>query len=127
MRFELGQRVRFTGTVKKIRGVNGRITFERAPLPARIGYSLGFDEELGRNRWLREEHPYADGVIVGYRHVGDGTAESHFEDDFFGRGQQVTTWVQDKGAAKLVWLVSFDLRRNPVRVFDADVTPIEES
>ena len=90
--FELGQRVRMTGTLAKAKGWDGatqRTSWTESALPTNGAYPVA-----------RE---YPEGVIVGKRTVADGTTS--YEE--FG-GVFTPTKHHE------VWLVAFHLRRLPV-------------
>lgn len=111
-RFRLGQRVRFTDTVKKTHGDN-KTTYVSNGLP----YDFTTDTP---------QRPDA-GVIVGERTLFDYELKTYMEggDDFFSGSYQITTPKQVKGSGRKAWIISFDLRRKPVLALDTDVEPDE--
>lgn len=105
--FQLGQRVKISGTAKKHR-TYAQITFIESGLPE-------WNDAWGKSRTIHE------GVIVGSRTVASGT---QFYEDEYGTGFQ-----QDTGTARRVWLVAFHLRRKPIMCFDHQIEafPVPET
>lgn len=128
MRFQLGERVRFSSTVHKRRHY-AQVLYERASLPVKKAWVRDPEKIPGKDRdaYTLTKTPYSEGVIVGFRHVSNGTVNSYMESDdgIFGGSYRVVEWHPDQGAARLVWLISFDLRRKPVLVFDEDVEALD--
>ena len=103
--FTLGQHVRMTGTVRKVRAGFGRARTEyvAAPLPGTGHYG--------------DDRTFADGVIVGKRTVVTGrTHYSHNEPPCF---------VADPGSARTVWLVAFHLNRKPAMCWTDQIVATE--
>ena len=99
----LGEWVRMSGTVEKVREFS-RTEFREAPLPVKYEYDC-------------TETDLSIGVIVGSRTVQPGRTERDWYEG--------PTFMADIGAAKRVWLVAFNLRRKPVMCFDHQLTSEE--
>ena len=96
--FELGQRVRMTGTVEKVHsGPGGGYTkFLESRLPVRHTHS-------------GPQIALTSGIVIGARTVQPGRTHWSYDGAVF---------MPDIGKARRVWLVAFDLRRKPVMCFD---------
>lgn len=118
MTVELGQRVRFTGTVKKVRSgrPNRRTTHERAGLPTTTKYYRP-DPIDAPDVWSPQETEHGTGVVVGLRTVAD-------YDVFPGGYDEFTEAKAISGSHRTVVLVAWHLRRKPVMV---DLDQIVES
>lgn len=101
LRFQLGDRVRISGTaIKTHTGYSPLKTlFREGPVPVK------------RDSWLKSTS-LTEGVIVGYRTVTDGI--THYDSDG-------ACFVPTEGTSRRVWLVAIDLRRNPVMAFDSQL------
>lgn len=102
-RFYLGEKVRMSGTAKKVRDTR-RTEFKEDPLPFKYEYD-GTKTEL------------SIGIIVGSRTARSGTTDYDWEDG--------ATFKPDIGSARRVWLVAFNLYRKPVMCFDHQLTSEE--
>ena len=98
--YQLGQRVRISGTAVKAHDY-GTTVYREGPLPSLLAYP--------------EKREYDEGVIVGNRTTIEGEAWS----DDNGRN-----FSPNKGTAKRVWLIAFEMRRKPVMCFDHQVAAI---
>lgn len=115
-RFRMGERVRFTAVVKKERG-DSRTEFMRS-------------EELPKiyDSWGSAPLEMNEGIIYGYRHVTPGAIDPGYKGGWtmdgydYGEGP---SFAPDPNATRRVWLVSWDLRRKPVMVFDEDIESID--
>lgn len=95
---ELGDRVTFTGTVKKVRRHGWReVVYEDAPPPGFVGYEWA----PGKNGVTF--NPVTEGVIVGKRRY-----TSMYNDEGI--------WMPDGAQVFEAYLVAYHLRRNPVIV-----------
>lgn len=103
--YQLGQRVRISGTAVKAHDY-GTTVYREGPLPSLLAYP--------------KSKEYNEGVIVGARTTIEGEA---WHDD---NGRNFSP---NKGTAKHVWLVAFEMRRKPVMCFDHQVSafPAPES
>jgi hypothetical protein len=93
------------------------------PLPKRL---VGWKNGISGGDWSE----CAEGVIVGWRTVTDGEVIYETEDPdgwFPGPPTATRTWAVISGSAQRVWIVSFDLRRKPVKCFDHQLSTMEES
>lgn len=98
MTFNLGDRVDMIGTVVKSKSY-GKLTYAEGGLPTR--------ETAGGSI------TYMSGVVVGKRTVQDGDIDWMDEGVMF---------YPKSGTARSVWIVSYDLHRNPVRCFEHQLT-----
>lgn len=106
MRFQLGQPVSITGTAVKDR--DGSRTFhEEGPLPTRAGKD------------------YTSGVIVGHRTLMDYITETWPVDDMWFTELNSSSTRPVIGSGRVAWLVAFDMRSNPVLVWDHQIKPLE--
>lgn len=114
MRFELGQRVRFTDTVAKAGGEDVDVTYAPAGLPT------AWDRPGGTS--------FEEGVVVGHRVLMDhrGGREWEPSDDLGISGHWISTSTPVKGSQRIAWLVAYHLRRRPVLVLDEHAHPAEE-
>lgn len=124
-RFELGDKVRFTDTVKKERVENG-VTYVSAGLPSRTSYAM--ESVIANRHWIPQVKTFNEGVIVGSRTLNDYYVE-HAEDfGEYGVSYGKYTIVSSlAGTGKKAWLVAYDMRRNPVLVLDSHVKPLNNS
>lgn len=99
--FNLGDKVRMSGTVEKVRT---HIDNEFGHSTPRVEFHDGRLPLVGTGT---KRQTIADGVIVGQRTVQPGRIA-------YGDWEDPTEFIADKGAAENVWLVAFDLRRKPV-------------
>lgn len=100
--YQLGDRVTMTGTVAKIHEEEWT-RFRESGVPTRIAYP--------------EDKTYTSGVIVGSRTVQEGTRWTDHDDDW-----GYCSGYAPKGEARRVWIVAYDLRRNPVMCFDDQIS-----
>ncbi len=113
-RFRLGERVKFKAVVKKDYEERRTIFVRDEKLPAYY------------DTWGSPAVPYDEGIIFGYRHVTPGQVHPGTPSSgFFSDDSEPPQFVPDKDATRKVWLVSFDLRRKPVMVFDEDIESID--
>lgn len=103
--FTLGQRVRMSGTVRKVRTGFGRAQTEYV------------DASLPGTGHYGDDHTFSDGVIIGKRTVVTGrTHYSHNEPPCF---------VAAPGSARAVYLVAFHLNRKPVMCWPDQIVDAE--
>ena len=100
--YQLGQRVKVSGTVRKGRSGN-MVSYSDGPQPQRINYP--------------KPKIFTEGVIVGSLTIQDGEA---WHDSDYGR-----QFTPTNGTARRAWLVAFDLRMKPTMCFEHQVSPIE--
>ena len=114
-RFRLGERVRFTAQVQKVHE-------DRLRLFRRIEKLPFIDNTWGTLIYIDE------GLIMGYRHVTDGITEpgspGGWTMDGYDGGDP-SEFIQHKGTTRKVWIVSYDLRKKPILVFDDDIQSID--
>lgn len=116
MRFRLGERVRFAAQVKKDYE-GARTIFER-------------DEKLPLyyDSWGSAGVPYNEGIIMGVRHVTNGVtipgSPGGWTMDGYDGGEPAE-FQQEKGSTRKVWIVSYNIHRKPIMVFDEDVESID--
>ena len=113
--FSLGQRVRFTGIVKKVNDAS-----EEPDVLATTSYL-----ELP-NPWVSptggEKYQASEGVIVGRRYVADYRKFLHRSYALEGYFQDTEIeWSRVEGTARRVWLIAFDLGRKHVMAYDHQV------
>ena len=109
MRFALGDRVSFRGTVKKERRDNS------------TEYVVD-DLPVLRNAWGKST-TITEGVIVGVRTLSEYKIEQVTEDGdgLFGSPYTRTEAKAVSGTQVRAWLVAWHLQRKPVLVFDTDI------
>lgn len=106
MRFQLGEPVSITGTAVKNRDLE-RTFHEEGPLPNRAG------------------RDHTTGVVVGHRTLMEYITETWTEDyEWFG-SSIISSTKPVAGSGKVAWLVAFDMRSNPVLVWDHQIKPLE--
>lgn len=115
-RFRLGERVRFKAQAKKDYEGQRTIFVRDEQLP------MYYDS------WGSKGVPFNEGIIFGYRHVTNGVtipgSPGGWTMDGYDGGESAE-FQQEKGSTRKVWLVSYDLRRKPIMVFDEDVESID--
>ena len=91
--FQLGQRVRMSGTVAKVRaGFQGSETRYR-------------DADLPGTGIYGDDRVFSEGIVIGKRTVIEGrTVYSSYDGAVF---------MAEQGSARPVWLVAFHLSRKP--------------
>lgn len=108
-RFRLGDRVRFTATVKKDRTREALTTWSKAPLPRDYSKVVG-------------GVPFTEGIIVGQRFLSDFKLAT--ESDYDEWRDKPYTWTEARaipGSARRAWLIAFELHRTPALVLDEHV------
>lgn len=98
--FTLGERVKIAGTAVKVKDFYRAVTYRDGALPVRLDYP--------------NAKVFTEGVIVGSRTVMDGQGD--YDDGY--------TFTPQRGTARRVWLVAFDLRMKPTMCFDHQVTAV---
>ena len=115
-RFRLGERVKFTAVARKDYEGRRTIFVRDEKLP------VYFDS------WGKPGVPQDEGIIFGYRHVTNGSTDPGYKGgwtmDGYDYGESAS-FSPEKGTTRKVWLISYDLRRKPVMVFDEDVVSID--
>lgn len=106
--FELGQRVRMTGTVEKTHTNYRRTEFVATGLPVLNLYPKPIT--------------YDEGFIVGKRTVQPG--KTHIS--YYNYNSEII-FKPDIGGALTVWLVAFHLRRKPVMCFSNQLIVLTET
>lgn len=102
--FKLGDRVTISGTTSKIKEYPSVTYKESSRLPVRHNYP---DDKF-----------FSEGVIVGSRTVQDGTTSNEEESGGY-------IFRPERGTARRMWIVAFDLRMKPVMCSDDQVTLLE--
>jgi len=114
-RFDLGDEVRFTHTVRKKRG-GGTTTFVAdETLPYR-----NIDFMTPERKWTSRREYFDRGIIVGRRIVHDYDVDK-------GGWDESPSAVIIRGTGRTAWLIAYDLHRNPALVFDEHVEAVEKA
>lgn len=100
---KLGDRVKFTGTVRKSKMHWGTVRYEDAPLPAFLGHNWAKDNKT-------VVHSVSEGVVVGKRRY---TSMDHDEGIWIPDGVQIFT----------AYLIAWNLSRSPVIVRLDQIAP----
>lgn len=112
-RFQLGDKVLFTDTVRKIRPEKDLTSWESAGLP------IDYRRVVGGEK-------VSEGIILRQRFLPDYHLERYVEsDDWTGKSFTITQPKAVPGTMRRAWLVGYDLHRKPVLVLDEHIKDFE--